>query len=892
MSPHSRSPRLARRLIEILTPRAQRTGLVGDLEEAHSQIVQSAGAAAARRWYWRQTLSTLLRMPAEQWAARPARAVMRIARASGSDIRFAARGLTKQPGFALPALCIFTVGVAANAVVFSFVDAVLLRSLPYPNAEDVVMLWPRVTEANRGELMSTPTYRHAMAWAERSQEFPSLAAYESAVTTLRTPARTAPINGLNISASWNDVLGVEPIRGRSFTTADDTPGAPPVAIISFDLWHNELNADPAIIGRAIDLDGTSTAVVGVMPEDFWFFDPYMFFRSSGDRSTADVHLWLPLHRRSWEGWIADYPSLRVLARRAPGLSTAAARDAAEAVARGLGPIGDTETIGVEVKSLADELREPVRAQLTALFAAGLLVLAIVAANLGSLSLTRADGRRVEMAVRAALGAGRARLLRLALAENLLIALAGSFGGLLLAAVVLDTVVRIAPRALPLAHSIHLDARVAAFGVLVAALGALAGGLVPAFRTVADSIPTQLTRAGRTEDVGGNRTRSILVAAEVAISVTLLIAATLMLRTFVDLHSQEPGFDAESVLTFQSSLTTVPGEPPNLDFYPELLRTIQTIPGVVAAGGTTHLPFSEWGAGAPEIIIGDAEPDPDTRGERMQVHWILPGYVAAAGIDVLQGETLKWSDEPTTNAIVNAAFVEQHLDGQPALGTSVGTVSRSEGISVTRFRIVGVIGNYAQSSLGEKPQPRIFVDGRDKVWMHFIVRAQGEPAALTATIRGIARDLDPAQPLGKFARWQYLVEESLSSERFYSSLLGAFGLIALLLAAAGVYGTVSYTVSARLPEFGIRKALGADDRTIARLVVSSGLAPVLAGALVGLLGATAATRSMGALLHGTSPTDPSSYALAVGVFLGVAVLAVLPPARRASRLDPIEVLRTD
>lgn len=901
MSGGPRPPRWAVRVVGRLLPASVRDPYLGDLLERFGERAARDGERVARRWFARQALGFLVRVPVERWIFRPAAAtVSGLSRASfgmGQDLRYASRCLRKRPGFSLPVILILAVGVAATSVVFAFVDAVLVRDLPYEDPDSLVMLWD-LTDDGRADPHLGLGYAGYQQWSERADLFAGVGAFESASPAVVTGVGAERINGMLASPSVFRILGATPELGRIYDDAEDTVGGPHVVVISDRLWRTRFGADPDLVGRQIQINGEATTVVGVMPPGFWFYDPYMFIRSSGGRDTAYADVWLPLHTRDWAdpGW-RDYPALRVLARLRDGVAVAAAADAVRAASATMPRPAGREAWRTEVVGLKDQVVAGVRPRLLMLLTACLLVMLVASANVMSLVLGRGLSRSGELAVRAAVGASSWRVRRLVAGEALLLGAAGGIVGVAIAERGLAVAVRLAPRALPLAGRVALNSRVLAFGLALGVVAGLLGGLLPALRIRPGRLAATMgTSAGRaTEGRAQRRTQSALVAVEVAVTVTLLIAAVMLLRSFLDLDGADTGFDDTGVLTFRSITYYDSEQPPPFDaFFVPFLERLRGLPAVEAAGASSHLPFGKW-LMEREFVVGDEQPDRDMPGPRASFSQVTDGYFAAAGIALRAGRAFRPEDDRAGEpvVVVDEAFAEAYLDGN-AVGARFGLVSRSRELRVNDYTVVGVVDTVKQWSLAEPDRPHVYAAFRQQPspMLTFVVRSARDPLELAPSIRAVARQIDPRQPLEEFARWDLLVDQSLTEERFYSRLLLLFGFAALSIAAVGVYGTVTYGVGLRLPEVGIRKAFGAGTRSVASLVLAQGLAPVAVGAVGGVAGAALATRSLRALLHEVSPLDPASFALGVVVVLLVAVGAALPPVRRAVCVNPVDTLRTD
>lgn len=907
-------PRWATLVVRAALPAHAAASHLADLDERFQLIVQRHGTARARRWYWRQAAGFAWRVPlarlidtAGRAARPPGRQPARSARfqhlrgALARDVAHAARTLRARPGFTVPAVAILALAIAANSVVLSIVDNVLLRELPFPDADELVMLWDLRPPESASPGKMPVSYEHYLGWRARHDLFAEIMAMDTLQPVVETDVYPLRTNGMMISGSAFAMLGAVPARGRPLLPDDDAPGADPVAVISDPLWRTGFGADPGIVGRAVTIDGAPVTVVGVMAEDFWSFDPYMFYRSIGGRETAQPAVWRPLSTRDWSDpdWY-EYAALRVTARLQPGVSIAAARTALDAMRAARFMEGDEARLGVDVVRFADEVRGEMAPRLLLLQGAVTLLVLIACVNVMSLVLAKASAQRAELAVRAALGAGRGSLVRLAIIESALLGLGGGALGLLGAHALGGLVMRMAPRELPLAQRVGIDTRVAALTLAVALLAGIIAGLLPALSLDFSSL-TRSLRAGSRNVAGGalgGRSRFLLVAVEVTLTLVLLIGAAVLTRSFVGVWRTDPGFEARRALTFFSVLATPPGEAPDYSFHTRLLDELRELPGVESVGGTTHLPFSQWAYTRP-VVVGAGEASLQDA-PRVESRWITEGYLDAMGMRLLAGRDFERRDDGNAEPviIINEAFAARFFPGvgdpRTLIGEEVGVVTFGAQRRLLRHRVVGVVGNVKHDHLFESDRAIMYTPLRQDptVYLRFVVRTSGDPLALVPAVRAAAATVDRHQPLNEVFTLETLIAQSLTAERFYTQLLMAFGGVAFALAAFSVYGTVAYSARLRQREIGIRIAFGAQPGAIRRLVVGQGLAPVAAGVVAGCGGGALLVRSLTGLLHGVSPFDLPSFAAAAGLLVAVAAVAALIPARRAASVDPIEVLRSD
>lgn len=943
-------PRLAAGLVRAVLPPRSAGSQLADLDERYVARARRRGTRPARRWYWRQCIGFLIRVPVARlldvtrsargggdvsskdrgegamhglrpagppgdprgerrslstavtrpekcWPSTLRRAVLGL----GRDLSSAARTLRAHPTFSAPAIIVLALAIGANTAVLSIVDNVLWRELPVPGADSVVMLWDMLPPGERSDPRVPITYDHFNAWSRRADLFSRLAAMETINPTVETDDFPVRPNGMLVSGETFLLLGAEAALGRVLLPADDRPGAHDVVVLSDRLWRSSFGADPDIVGRALMIDGTAVTVVGVMPADFWFFDPYMFARSLGDRDRAQPDLWRPLNSRDWVGTdFADYPALRIMARLRDDVPLETAAAAARSMRAALATEDGREELSIALVPLADAVLGGMGRRLWLLQGAVTLLVIIACVNVMSLVLAKASATRAELGVRAALGAGRAALIRLTLCEATLLALAGGTLGLMSARALGGALLSVAPRELPLAERVAVDARIALMTLAVALAAGILAGSIPALSIDLRSIARSMGSGSRsvTTSRSANRARFGLVVAEVALTVVLLIGAAVMLRSFIGVWRTDPGFERSDVLTLFSPLARTPGEEPDFAFHYRLLEGIRGLPGVTAVGGTTHLPFSNWRNSFPVVVDDtvsmDEAPEADGR-------WVTEGYIGAMGIDLRAGRDFRAADDAESEPVVliNEAFAERFFDLPPEavatlVGRHIGVVAFGPRRLVQR-RIVGVVENVKTFRLFETDRPLVYVPTRQHAtsWsMRYVVRTETEPLAVVPAIRRLAADIDARQALTEILPLDTLVAQSITEERFWAQILTAFGALAFVIAATGVYGTVAYNVRLRLREVGVRIAFGAQPRSIQRLIVAQGLSPVVLGVLAGCAGAAALVRGIEGLLHDVSPLDPMSFAGGATLFVMVATTAALIPARRAAAADPIEVLRSD
>jgi len=794
------------------------------------------------------------------------------------DARFGFRMLWKRPGFTSVALVVLALGVGANTAIFSVVNAVLLRPLPYPGAERVVAFTgvnpPKgITSSN----MSSPDFSD---WLAQQTSFEALSLYTAGSASLTGGDEPERVSAAGVTPDFFRVVGVGAARGRALLADDAQAGHDVVVVIGHGLWVRRFGADPDIVGRRIEMGGRSYEVVGVMPPGFDF------------PQRAEVWAALRLDPSKDQ---RDNRSFSVVGRLKDGATLERAQAEMDALTARLAqeyPVTNGGW-GVRLQTLRDNLVGQLRTTLFVLMAAVGLVLLIACANVANLLLARAASRRREVAVRLALGAGRMRIVRQMLTESVLLALTGGALGVGLSVWLKDLLVALAPVGTPRIDEVTTDARVLLFALGATLLTGLVFGLAPALQASRPNLGESLKEGGRGAADVRSRMRSLLVVAEVALSLVLLVGAGLLLKSFARLQRVNPGFDSSNVLTLRLSLPGARYREPRdkAEFYSKLIARVEALPGVESAGATLSLPlggsnYDVWRAFVPE---GRALAQENEDNAAYSV--VTPDYFRALRIPVLQGRAFNERDDDSSAKVVviNEPLARKIFPGEDPVGKHL-TIWRDE-----KFprEIVGVVGEAKPQGLDADPKLQIYVPHRqDAQWggLSLVVRARGDMGTLTQPVRGEVRALDRELPVYDVKMMRQVVSDATAYQRVTAVLMAGFALAALLLAGVGLYGVVSYTVAQRTREFGIRVALGAQGRDILRLVLRQGGALVLAGVAAGVAVALAATRVLASLLYGVSATDATVFVLVPALLACVALLACLVPARRATRVDPIAALR--
>lgn len=799
------------------------------------------------------------------------------------DIRYSLRTLRKNPGFTLVVTLALALGIGANTLIFSVVNAILLRPLPFDEPERLAMLWGEV----RGERHSPTSYADLMDLRRDATSMAKLAGFGRTSTFITDGGEPEPVRGCVASADLFPVLGAQAALGRVFTAEEDRPGSQQVAVLSDGLWRRRYGGDRGIIGRTVMFDGKPVTVLGVMPPGFQF-----------PLQGNPIEYWVPLetnltdYRREQRGshW------MQLIGRLRPGVSYEHAAEELRALSEKYSkefPGSNTDYSFYPI-SLHDDMVEKGRPALLLMVGAVVLVLLIACANVANLLLARASARQRELAIRSTLGASRARIIRQLLADTLVLSLLGGAAGLLLAWWGIDLLIASIPADGALIHRAGLDPTVLLFTLGISLGTGLIFGLAPALQATGRDLNDSLKEGGRgASDTGRRQTlRNALVVAEVALSLVLLIGAGLLIRSFVQLQDVDPGFNPEGVTVVDIPLSQTRYDTPEKQarFFEQVLDRMRAIPGVESAGGTYMIPLSGNNQGSTFGIVGvdiGSAPSPEA-GHRLA----SPGYFRTMGIALLRGRDFTDRDRPGAPlvVVVNQALVDRYFDGKNPIGRRLEI---GNGENVQEWEIIGVAGNVRFTSLEEEAKPEYFLpySQRPEGRTAFVLRApSAAPAALDAPLRAAVREIDPNQPVVSIQGMQTLVDDSGAGRRFSTMLIVGFAAVALLLASLGIYGVIAYSVERRTHEIGIRMALGAQRRDVLGMVVRQGMRLAGIGLAIGLVASFALTRLMTGLLYGVSPTDPGTYLLIPLFLASVAFLACAIPARRAMNIHPMAALK--
>jgi predicted permease len=811
------------------------------------------------------------------------------------DLRYAARTLRKSPGFTVVAVLTLALGIGASTAVFSLVSAILLKPLPYPEPDRIVL----------PELVSPPGVNlgsEYFPWGEKqfrlvtrdTHPFQAFGAFQNDSFNLTGSGEPYFLDGFRASAEFFPALGISPALGRTFTAEEDQPGHEYEVVLSNQLWRERFGADPNILGRAVQLNGYAYTVVGVMPAGFVF--PRAEEMPSSFNFPREAQLWVPLA-------VATEPKggpseLAVIARLKAGIGIEQAQAAMDLVTRHAEEKDpqwkgwfNTRIVPL-TRQIVGETERPLQLMLGAVG----IVLLIACSNVANLLLARSLGRQKEFTLRAALGADRSRLIRQLLTESLLIAGIAGAAGIVIAKAGIYFVKTFGPSNIPRLREVTLDLPVLSFTVAVSLVTGMLFGLVPAIAATQRNLVDSLKEGGQRGGVNpaSPRLRNALLVSQVALALVLVISAGLLTRTFFRMLGADGGFNAERVLTFQLSLPAVkyPDQNHIVPLLRNALERLRAIPGVQSAGIGETVPMG--GEGESTVIRFTDHLETNQKELPFANYTIIsPGYLSSVGTPLLRGRDFSEADtaDSLPVAIVNATMEKKYWPGRSALGEHVGPGS-------TRFpllTIVGVVADVKHTSLREQSAPEMYVLYTQKQWpsmlnMRVALRTKTDPASVTQSVREAIRAVDPDLPLAKVATLTTLVSDSLSQPRFAMVLLASFGLLALLLASIGMYGVISYSVMQRTQEIGIRIALGAERHNVLGMVLRQGARLALIGIGVGLVGAFAATRAIGGFLYGIEATDPLTFVAVSLLLIAIGLLACYLPARRATRVDPIVALR--
>jgi putative ABC transport system permease protein len=798
------------------------------------------------------------------------------------DLTFALRQLRRSPGFAFVAVVTLGLGIGATTAIFSVVDGVLLRPLPYADAGALVRLRQVDARQSGGGDTSPATF---LDWRDRARSFERVAFFQYFGHDVKgASGETISIDSWLVSEDYFAVLGVKPRLGRVFLPEEYRPGAAPVVVISSALWQQRYGGDPHVLGRREILDGVAHTIVGVMPVSFQF--------------PEKRHIWAPKILTEEETRVRAGNYLGVVARLRPGVTLAAAQDDMNRVSRDLAaeyPRTNAK-VGALVTSVPNDVVGAVRPALLVLLGAVVCVLLVSCANVANLLLARGADRRREFAIRAALGAGRGRLVRQTVSESAILATLGCAVGLLVGKLGLRLILALSPATLPRTDEIALDGRVLLFTLAASVGTALLFGLAPARMFSSPDLTAAVREGGRGTSAsrGRLRFRSVLIVAEVALALVLLVGSGLLIRSFIVLMRVDPGFVPENRAMVQLFLWDLYPKPElRAGFLRDVLERMTSMSGVQSVGAVSALPFAAANIGVQTPIRFEGRPAP-APGESPNVYTTVatPGYFETMGVALRRGRTFAAADDATgvKVALISESLARHYFPNEDPIGKRIA-VSFDGGQS---REVVGIVADVRHDGLDAAPREEMYMPHAQFPFgsMTVVVRATGDPAPLLPQLQRAVWDVNRNQAIYAATTMSALVGISLTDRRFNLALIGGFAALALVLSAVGVYGLISYSTSRRTTEFGVRLALGADGRRILLAAMGDGVRYAVAGVALGTAGAFALTRTMATMLFGVKPTDPLTFGVIAAVMLVVAVVASFVPARRALRVDPVTALRAD
>jgi putative ABC transport system permease protein len=793
------------------------------------------------------------------------------------DLRYGLRSLRKKPGFTFTAVIALALGIGANSAIFSVINGVLLRSLAYRDADSIVMVWEKNLQRGRSQNSVSPA--NFLDWKKQSVSLEQFAASWDTRVNLTSGGEPEEIQVQRVSVDFFSVLGVPPRLGRSFAREEDAPGANPAVVLSDELWQSRFGRNPTIVGQSITASGRTLTVVGVMPPGFHFLN-------------TQVKAWIPLALDPTNDWRKQGRYLRSVARLKSGVTIQQAQAELDGIAKQLErDYPDyNKSWGVNLVPMHEQIVGDIRPVLLVLLAAVAFVLLIACANVANLLLSRAASRQKELALRAALGAGRTRLIRQMLTESVLLAVMGGALGVLLAYWGLRLLVTLAPDNIPRLNEITIDPRVLVFTLAISLLTGLIFGLVPALQSSRPDLSDALKECARGSTAGSRLFRNLFVVAEMALALVLLVGAGLMLRSFFQLLQVKTGFDTDNVLTMRVQLPMAKYREPQqrAEFFKRAQERLTALPGVKSVGAISYLPLT--GLASSTVFNLATQPDlPPSESPATEVRIITRGYFAAMGIPLLKGRSFDERDGADSRVLViNETLARKFFPGQDPIGQRL-IVNWEPKVA---DEIVGVVGDVKETALAEEANPAIYWPHPRAAYqfMNFVLRAAIDPAALSAAATKEIHALDPDQPVADIRTLDQVVAKSIARPRFNALLLAIFAGVALVLASVGIYGVMNYSATQRTQEIGIRMALGAKPGDILRLVVGHGMKLTLAGIAIGVIASLALTRVMANLLFGITATDLPTFVAVSAVLTTVALIANYIPARRATRLNPVIALR--
>ncbi len=857
------------RLLLYLYPASFRADYGDDMEAIFRMHLRDARGATRVRLWFGVLSEVIMNAPAVHWD------ILK------QDLRYTARTLNRARGFALTAILVTALGVGANTAAFSVADFVLLRPLPFADPDGLVRLCEGPRTGGGWGCMNELSPANYRDFKTLSGSFEDVGAFTGAGVNLVGNGEPRRLEIAPVTREVLPVLGVNPALGRVFDTREDDRSA---VVISYGLWQSQFGGDSSVLGQTVHLDGAPHTIIGVMPRGFYF-------------PTRNVQMWTALTFRAEDYEDRTNTYIRGVARLKPGVTFEQARADLEVIAARLGrdyPQTNAET-GISFFRIRENMSPRFRLMLIALGGASLCLLLLTCANLANLLLARAAARERELAVRAALGAGKERLVRQLVTESLILTLVGGAAGLAVAAAGVPLFASLVPDTLPIGTEPALDLRVIALAAVFTTLTALGFGLFPAIRAGRRTTFDALREGVRAGGGAKQRLRAVLVTLEVTVSVVLLITSGLLIRAVWRVQAIDPGFTPQNVVAVNVSLARPKYDKPlqRVQFYDRVLARVRALPGVQSAAFTSGLPMVTTGL-ITAVAVPGREVTPRRR-EGVSHRWITPQYFKTMGIPLQRGRDVEDGDrgDRAWVAVVSTSFAERYWPGQDPIGKTFRHLDDTRSV-------VGVVGDIRVRGLERTSEPQMYLpaaqapdpmpgafDPKD-----LVIRHSGQSTALVAAVRQIVHEIDPEQPIAKVRPMDDVIAGETASRRGQLQVLSVFAVVAVLLSAVGIYGLLAYTVAQRSQEIGVRLALGADPARVGRMILADGMRLAVFGIVPGVLGAYAAARGMSSLLFGVAPGDPATFATAVGLALLTVFAGTLIPAWRAVRLTPMSVLRAE
>jgi putative ABC transport system permease protein len=874
--------RLWRRLRGLATAESRERDMRQEFEShMEMHIADNIGAGMSPEQARRQAALKFGSMEAVQESVRDESRLL-LLETAWMDLKYALRGLRLNPGFATAAVLSLALGIGATIAIFTVTDNLLVRSLPYPEPSKLVMIYETNNRLDVDHNTVAPA--NYFDWKAQSSSFSAIGGFFDYHVVFGDGRHSEEIDAQAVTGEVLPLLGARTVRGRVFTPDEDSDKAY-VAVISYRLWQSWFGGDENIVGRTVQVNARPFTVVGVLSPDFYFH-------------TRSTDIWLTLGLKASPELRAKLGRwLWTVARIKPDASLRRARSEMASIGRRI-ELEHPETNknwGVNVEPLRESLVGKVRTQLLILLGAVTLLLGVACANVANLLLARYTARMRELAVRGALGAAPARLVRQLLTESIVLGLSGGMLGLALAWFAVDRIVAQAPKELTRSVEVSFDSRIVIFSFALALITSIAFGLAPAVLAMRGDLNHALHEESRSSTGTGHRLRDWLVVGEVACSVALLAGAGLLFRTMIGLQNVSPGLDAGNVLTFRVSVPKVryPTDEKVTQFFADAVQRMAQLPGVRSASAVSYLPFNGMAAGT-DVTIAGRPPAKPGEGIGAVIRTVLPNYFGTMGIPIIQGRDFSYADDLTSTPhrfIVNEAFARKNFPGEPVLGKQISVYMADQN---PMGEIVGVVGDVREGALDQEPAPTVYYIHSHLAYsqMVFVVRGQTDPESLVAPTRSILHSLDPELPVSDVKTMATVVRLTYARQQFSTVLLAGFSLTALLLAAIGIYGLLAYSVVQRTREIAVRVALGAEPPCIIRMVLGNGVRLALVGTVVGLGGALLLSGVMKSMLYGISPHDPLAFTAAPAGLFAIALLASYLPAKRAAKVSPMEALRNE